>query len=495
MKGFDVLCAAVFRLVLMFGGIGMACVGGAAAAPPLENTAPQRTAVPLDIRYPLYCPFPVSVPDGIPVEAPIDRETPESLLRNLQDLHSTLRHDEALEVAEQLVAMAPDRPASHYNHACVLARLRRCDAAMAALERAVECGWRNLAHMLLDPDLHSISSSERYRSLLNHIEALQRAERPAARPLRTEPWPVIVEELREQAPLLLRRYRIPGAAIALLRDGEVVWCQGFGMAAEDVPMTVDTLVSLRGPIELMTFMAALQQQERGTLDLTALMAGADAGRGPSSRVRSGEEGGGGPGTLVSVPTAWRVDGRDVRLRRRAKLDLPFITLLEWSVELAAEQRLTDYCHQSILEPIGARSTRLVRGDEATTPVMGHSAFGTPRSPMFDRGERIAQATAEDLARLLASCSRAGPWPQMGEGLTQLVAWVNDLQTPGTLRLEALGTRFGPRLQMAEEADGVGGLLRWYPRAGSGIAILYNSDGGFEAAHRLAHFALGGTGDP
>ena len=50
-------------------------------------------------------------------------------------------------------------------------------------------------------------------------------------PLRTsEPVGDIVTDLEEFIPTYMDQEGIPGVAIALIRDGEVVWADGFGVA-------------------------------------------------------------------------------------------------------------------------------------------------------------------------------------------------------------------------------------------------------------------------
>ena len=46
---------------------------------------------------------------------------------------------------------------------------------------------------------------------------------------RSRPVDVMVD-LQKSVPRYMRQYSVPGAAIALIREGKVIWMQGFGLA-------------------------------------------------------------------------------------------------------------------------------------------------------------------------------------------------------------------------------------------------------------------------
>lgn len=73
----------------------------------------------------------------------------------------------ALEVA---VEVRPDSAPAHYNLACAYARIGSRSAALASLERAVECGFRDAALIERDEDLASIRGEERYRTALERVK-------------------------------------------------------------------------------------------------------------------------------------------------------------------------------------------------------------------------------------------------------------------------------------------------------------------------------------
>ena len=83
------------------------------------------------------------------------------------------RLEEGLAADERLVRLAPRDPTVHYNLACSLALLARREAALDALERAAELGYRDTEHLLADEDLASLRAEVRFQAL---VESLRAAE-------------------------------------------------------------------------------------------------------------------------------------------------------------------------------------------------------------------------------------------------------------------------------------------------------------------------------
>jgi tetratricopeptide (TPR) repeat protein len=75
----------------------------------------------------------------------------------------------ALQVDRRLVRLLPDRPIPWYNLACSYAVLGMVDPAFAALQRALELGYRHLDHLRRDPDLKSLRDDPRFARLLRKL--------------------------------------------------------------------------------------------------------------------------------------------------------------------------------------------------------------------------------------------------------------------------------------------------------------------------------------
>lgn len=135
----------------------------------VRNVAPERSASARSDAFPIYYPHATPAASrSAPGAAPGD--TPRDLLREFLDLHSAMEYEAASETAQQVAALFPDRPESHYNVACALARSYRIEAAFGALERAIDCGWLDALHLAADPDLEVLRHDPRFAALLDHVE-------------------------------------------------------------------------------------------------------------------------------------------------------------------------------------------------------------------------------------------------------------------------------------------------------------------------------------
>ena len=97
------------------------------------------------------------------------------------------------------------------------------------------------------------------------------AARPSQEsPLRlSEPVEAIVADLESYIPEYMREQDIPGVAIALIRDGEVVWTEGFGVAnaLTRQPITPETLFEVASNSKVVTAYIALRLVDQGLLSL------------------------------------------------------------------------------------------------------------------------------------------------------------------------------------------------------------------------------------
>ncbi len=62
--------------------------------------------------------------------------------------------------------LQPDRPIPWYNLACSYVRMGMIEPAFAALQRALELGYRRLDHMMRDPDLKPLRADRRFARLI-----------------------------------------------------------------------------------------------------------------------------------------------------------------------------------------------------------------------------------------------------------------------------------------------------------------------------------------
>lgn len=76
------------------------------------------------------------------------------------------QYGRALQLDRRLVRLQPERAIPWYNLACSYAVLGMTEPAFAALQRAIELGYRYVRHLCRDPDLKSLRRDPRFARLL-----------------------------------------------------------------------------------------------------------------------------------------------------------------------------------------------------------------------------------------------------------------------------------------------------------------------------------------
>lgn len=79
------------------------------------------------------------------------------------------RIEEGLDVDLRLSASRPADPTVRYNLACSFALSGRVEDALAALRTAVDLGYRDLDHLLSDPDLASLREEPGFRGVVERL--------------------------------------------------------------------------------------------------------------------------------------------------------------------------------------------------------------------------------------------------------------------------------------------------------------------------------------
>ena len=78
-------------------------------------------------------------------------------------------HDKALEQYKRALELEPKNSIVHYNIACSYARMKKVEEALDALERSVQCGYRDVDWMEKDADLDNLRDSPRYKALVRRM--------------------------------------------------------------------------------------------------------------------------------------------------------------------------------------------------------------------------------------------------------------------------------------------------------------------------------------
>lgn len=77
---------------------------------------------------------------------------------------------EAAPLVRKVLDKTPRAPEALYNLACCLARQDQGDEAMAFLERAVDAGFLNFAHLATDKDLKSLRNRKEFKALVERMK-------------------------------------------------------------------------------------------------------------------------------------------------------------------------------------------------------------------------------------------------------------------------------------------------------------------------------------
>lgn len=85
------------------------------------------------------------------------------------NLAASGQYARALQADRRLVRLLPERPVPWYNLACSYAVLGLLDPALAALQRALELGYRHYRHLLRDPDLTAVRRDPRFARLIRRF--------------------------------------------------------------------------------------------------------------------------------------------------------------------------------------------------------------------------------------------------------------------------------------------------------------------------------------
>jgi tetratricopeptide (TPR) repeat protein len=93
----------------------------------------------------------------------------DALRVHANNLAAKGQYARALQVDRRLVRLLPERAIPWYNLACSYAVLGMIDPAFSSLQRALELGYRHLAHVRRDPDLKSLRRDPRFTRLLRRF--------------------------------------------------------------------------------------------------------------------------------------------------------------------------------------------------------------------------------------------------------------------------------------------------------------------------------------
>lgn len=232
----------------------------------------------------------------------------------------------------------------------------------------------------------------------------------------------------ERIPALMKRYHIPGCSIALVKDSEVVWTEGYGYAdvASGRELTVNTPMSLQSITKSVTAWGVMRLVEKGLIDLDAPVSqylkswsfpqSDYPTKSITARQLLSHTAGMPLGDFTNVyfPGEAIPSNRDVMageavLTREAGTGFSYsntgYNLLEILIEDITGQSFSEYIRTEIFLPLGMESSTFdIETTMAPYPPTGYNLGGKP-VPVYLYPSKASGglfATAEDIARFAAA---------------------------------------------------------------------------------------------
>ncbi|WP_375765702.1 beta-lactamase family protein [Archangium gephyra] len=251
------------------------------------------------------------------------------------------------------------------------------------------------------------------------------------------PVPSFETEMDQRVPGLLAKYHVPGAAMALIRDGEVVWSRGYGIAdlSTGEPVTAEHIFAHGSNCKPVTAWGALRLVDEGKVELDAPVdrylkrwhlpaSGFNASKVTLRRLLS-HTAGLGSDTLILHPWRWQPT-----LEQFISGQVPFHPPLHVQWEPGTKQQYSNesfavvqlliedvtgepfeaYMQRTVLQPLGMQRSSFVWTPENKARAVRPHGFRNEPLPYYNvivQGAGSLVGPVSDFARFLAA-SMPGP---------------------------------------------------------------------------------------
>ena len=228
----------------------------------------------------------------------------------------------------------------------------------------------------------------------------------------------------------LDRHGLPGATVALVKDGESVYEQGYGVDSEDQPLTPTSRMRLASVSKSFTALAVLQLVDQGVVDLDEPVVTylPDLSAGDDHRIRevtvgqllSHTSGLTSPTILPPAETVpegaarshqWPLDTDPGTSYRYSNLNY---WIAAWLVQEVSAMPFEDYLERNVFTPLRMADTRATTKASTSIDALarGHvtaygTAFAAPEAEQMFAGAGGVSSTAADMARWLRMWQRNG----------------------------------------------------------------------------------------
>jgi len=337
---------------------------------------------------------------------------------------------------------------------------------------------------------------------------------------------IFTEYLDGRIPRLMNQYGIPGASVALVRDGDLAWSKAYGYAdlEHERKMTADAVCRAESISKSVTAWGVMRLVEQGRIDLDApvqqylgdLELADDAGQEVTIRRLLSQSAGmplGPIGVEVEyepqsdMPSLRDYLAKETRLVREPGSGFLYsnvgFNMLELVIEEVTGRDFPAYMADEVLAPLGMHRSSFA-WNETLRPLipMGYEQQGTPVPPyvypVYASGGLLA--SVEDIARFVSAemtGSYYGNAVLEQEGIRKLHAPEVDVSDIYGVVADSYGLGHfienlpGGRQAVWHGGQGHGWMTHFHavPESGDGIVILTNSERSWPfIAHVLSDWA-------
>lgn len=320
--------------------------------------------------------------------------------------------------------------------------------------------------------------------------------------------------LRAEIPALMRKAGIPGLQIALVRDGQIVWQQGFGVrnAETGLPVTDETLFEAASLTKPFFAYAVMKLVDEGTIDLDR----------PLHTYLAREEIERRLGHSLDAP-GFRRDWFEKVTARHAlshsgglphgeggevfpiffepgtkwKYSADGYHFLQMAIERLKGQKLDAVMQEYVLDPLGmAKSGMVWRPAFAEVIANGHSVFGVPqevRTYVEAHAAASLYTTAGDYARFVcAVLNGEGLEPATAkEMLRSFIDMKDDKSLGWSLGFGLQNDRNGTAFWQWGDYSIFRNYVIGYPKQKTAVVYLTNSFNGLSICGELVRRSIGG----
>lgn len=324
-------------------------------------------------------------------------------------------------------------------------------------------------------------------------------------PLRvTHPLLSVIKQIQAELPSLMRQAHVPGLGLVLIREGQIVWQEAFGLRQAETTeaLTTETLFQAASLSKPLFAYGVLHLVQAGVLALdrsltkylpTPFVSGDPLLDQITARMVLSHQAG--------WPN-WREDGQPLIRTFSPGAQFGYsgegFGYLQQVVEHVSNQSLEQFMDQRVFGPLQMpRSTFLWTVPE-TEAAHGHDQEGKPCTPFSMAGPHAAaslQTTPSEYARLVCALFEEASAP----GSLSSV-WKGEMLRPQVELEPAVAWGLGWGLQHTEygwafwhtgDNPGFKQFTLAYPQTRSGLVIMTNGDGGTRVWEPLCHLGLGG----